>query len=266
MKNTDWISAFVTLIATGIGYFISGPKAAAACIIIGTLGALILHFASKGKADKGEAGKATVDVKDSFNPTFTQTGPTIQVGYPAPPPPPPPVTPPVPEEPKSNIIFLGPMVRIAELRMSGYEGLAFYEIAEESADKGLVACFRNEAVYGKPGKEAIGVRAHLRFFDKNRQEIGVGVSGALWIGTKGDTINLGVDDSGCVLIMHISREYAAVVRWKERKSVDIASYAIHERDMPAPQMAETVQVRLTAGREPLLPPVTIDLRTLKQLS
>ena len=83
MKKTDWIGAFVTLIATGIGYFVSGPKVAAACIVIGVLGALILHFATGEKADN--AGKLALDVKHSFNPTQKQEfnpvfAPKIQIG------------------------------------------------------------------------------------------------------------------------------------------------------------------------------------------
>lgn len=69
MRTSDWISAFVTLIGTGVGYFISGPKAAAACIIVGTLGATALHFASKGK---GHADAPSLGVRDSFNPVQKQ--------------------------------------------------------------------------------------------------------------------------------------------------------------------------------------------------
>lgn len=109
MKKADWLGAFVTLIATGIGYFVSGPKVAAACIIVGTLGALIIHYAAGKKESPGESPKAATGVKDSFNPTNTNTATGGQLtleqhfhGVPAPPAPMTPPPAPVVEHPRSG--------------------------------------------------------------------------------------------------------------------------------------------------------------------
>ena len=43
---------------------------------------------------------------------------------------------------------------------------------------GLVARFRNEAIYGEDVEALKAVRAHLKLFDRNGKEIGIGVSSA----------------------------------------------------------------------------------------
>ena len=55
---------------------------------------------------------------------------------------------------------------------------------------GLVARFRNEAIYGEDIKPIRGARAHLKLFDKNSREIGTGFSAALWLGHRDDTFDL----------------------------------------------------------------------------
>ena len=53
---------------------------------------------------------------------------------------------------------------------------------------GLVARFRNEAVYGEDVAAVRGVRAHLKLFDRNGKEIGTGFSSAQWLAHPDDTI------------------------------------------------------------------------------
>jgi hypothetical protein len=47
MSRGDWGSVVVTLIATGAAYYLRGPRVAAACIILGIIISLILHFTKK---------------------------------------------------------------------------------------------------------------------------------------------------------------------------------------------------------------------------
>jgi hypothetical protein len=70
MRKTEWVSAAVTLVATGLGYFISGPKAAAVCIVIGTIAVIVLHLG--GHKNKDEDAAAKLSIKGSFNPQQRQ--------------------------------------------------------------------------------------------------------------------------------------------------------------------------------------------------
>lgn len=69
MSRGDAWSVAVTLAATGIGYFVSGPKTAWGCLILGVLIALFLHFSAAHK-DAGAEKTAAPVIKDSFNPQF----------------------------------------------------------------------------------------------------------------------------------------------------------------------------------------------------
>jgi hypothetical protein len=84
VTRADWISAFVTIALTGVGYFISGPKVAAACIGVGIIGTVLLHFTKRG--EKTEA-KGALEIRDSFtqSQTFSPTfAPQIRIeNYPA---------------------------------------------------------------------------------------------------------------------------------------------------------------------------------------
>jgi hypothetical protein len=57
---------------------------------------------------------------------------------------------------------------------------------------GIVACFRNEAVYGQRAYNAEDVTAHLILRDLNGQEVGNGVSRACWLNTSSDMVDIKV--------------------------------------------------------------------------
>jgi hypothetical protein len=152
------------------------------------------------------------------------------------------------------------------LRLNAYEGLVITETSQPSPDEGLVVCFRNEAVFGRNIRSANGVTAHLRFFDAERREIGIGVSGVVWLNNRHLVMNLGADESACVVVAHAAHDRRVYVHWKERRAADLGAYIIQDREGMLDVDPEFVQIRLTGARgELLLPPVTIDTNTLERV-
>jgi divalent metal cation (Fe/Co/Zn/Cd) transporter len=43
MSRADWITVSATLVGTGIAYFVKGPNAAIACVVVGLILSLIMH-------------------------------------------------------------------------------------------------------------------------------------------------------------------------------------------------------------------------------
>jgi hypothetical protein len=255
------VSIAVTLLLAGASYFISGPKLAIVCIVIGTLIFLAVHFRGNKQAPGHDAAK-TLRVEDSFKQTVTAS-PTINinVGHPVPAE----AAPPAPyerEESEPNVVFLG--ARPANLMSDNYKGLVFHETSTGSSSlKGIVACFRNDAVHGKTIKPAYGVKAHLRFMDAHEQEIGIGVSGACWLGEKTDLTDLKADESRCVLLMILLTDGQMIAPWKERRKIDWGAETIREKNFELREMPSTVEVRL-GHNELLLAPILLDMATLKQ--
>lgn len=138
--------------------------------------------------------------KDSFNPRVTQTAnPVINVyaGQATP------AAAPVPaprREMTHNVVFLG--ARTVGLQEDGYEGLSFHESTANTHLTGIVACFRNQPIYGRTIGSVYSARVHLRFMDSGGAEIGTGLSRACWLGHKGDMIDLPPGgESGCTLVL-----------------------------------------------------------------
>ena len=92
------------------------------------------------------------------------------------------------KERKHNIVFLN-----AEVVKLAYSGPGFSERTDgqhsfsevkgvSTGDMiGLVARFRNEAIYGENVATVRSVRAHLKLLDRNGKEIGTGFSSAQWL-------------------------------------------------------------------------------------
>jgi heme/copper-type cytochrome/quinol oxidase subunit 2 len=113
------MSIAVTLVVAGVSYFISGPKLAIVCIVIGALIFLAIHF--RGKKQEAERD-AALRVEDSFTQTVT-ANPTINVhfGQPASVAEAPAILESAPdqvEESRPNITFLCP--RTVNLHYDGY--------------------------------------------------------------------------------------------------------------------------------------------------
>ena len=176
----------------------------------------------------------------------------------------PPPTPSVPapvvtrDEPEPNIVFIGARMIPVRINMSG--GDSFHELDGKEAKNadmfGAIACFRNEAVYGKHIPPIKGARAHTKLFDKNGQEIGTGFSAALWLGHKGDTYDLiPGGSSGCVLIF-IGNGEEFVVPWKSR-SYESSPVRDHTKDLLEIPTSAEVSV-LDRSHRPVFPPLRLE--------
>ena len=162
-----------------------------------------------------------------------------------------------PEEKIANVKFL--RAKDVNLRFDPYEGLSFHETDGPRNLIGLVACFRNDAIYGQVVSPAKYLRAHLRFMDASGQEIGTGISGACWLAYKGDLMTLKADESACVLIVTKSKE-EFFIPWKQRKLVSLGSESIFDRDEKFTEPPNAVEVRLVDANSKLaLEPVLLDI-------
>jgi hypothetical protein len=192
MKRTDWIGAFVTLVATGIGYFVSGPRAAAACIVIGTLGALILHFATKDKPDNAGAGKADVGVKDSFNPIQKQEfnpvfAPKFEMTIPQPPSSAPVVPHSIPPwKQKACLVIRKP--KVGYLRLDEYG--VWVAAAKGQGPKALLLPIYHDPRQTPSGAHAYHVRVHLVFKEKGKEEDLI-IPAACWLQHSRNSLELG---------------------------------------------------------------------------
>lgn len=191
MTRGDWVGAFVTLVATGIGYFVSGPRTAAVCILVGTLGASVLHFTRKKDTARAEGGGA-VDIRNSLNPAQKQefspvfspnivigTNPPSHANRPAP-----------PEAPKRKPNVHYKSLRIAPVGFEDHPTCDFVirELDHDTGTTAIIACVRNDPIVGV--RTAEGVTAHLTPKDAGGRPVGTGVSKACWLNTPGDSIDL----------------------------------------------------------------------------
>jgi hypothetical protein len=67
---------------------------------------------------------------------------------------------------------------------------------------GLVACFRNEAIFGQEVAGISSAKAFVKYFDSRGLEIGDGFPGVMWLGEYLDVCDLKPGGkSGCVLFL-----------------------------------------------------------------
>ena len=121
---------------------------------------------------------------------------------------------------------------------------------------GLVARFRNEAIYGEDIKPIRGARAHLKLFDKNNQEIGTGFSAALWMGHRDDTFDLIPNGPGGSVLVCWGSKTEARVSWKTRTGVRLHDNEIELHDGYPTKADVTI---LDSKDRPLLPPITVEI-------
>jgi hypothetical protein len=121
---------------------------------------------------------------------------------------------------------------------------------------GLVARFRNEAIYGQDINAIRGARAHLKIFDMNNREIGTGFSAALWLGSGDDTFDLFPNGVGGSVLVCQGNKTKAKVHWKTRTGV-----LLHDNELELgdgyPSRAEVTV--LDAKDRPLMPPITLEI-------
>jgi hypothetical protein len=153
MSRADWWSVAATLLATGVGYFVGGEKAAYGCLIAGAIIALVLHFTRHKKKEeaKPEPEKSSdLKVKDSFNPSFKQeANPSFHVHLGSEPTP----VPPPPKEKESNLVLnkklsIGPLYLIADIWSK-----TAHEDVRNSAQYRYQAIYAEVKNSGKPDEE-----------------------------------------------------------------------------------------------------------------
>lgn len=160
---------------------------------------------------------------------------------------------PKPVRPEPNIVFLDAKpVRVR------FGDDCIYEATNGDGEAWAVkACFRNKA---ETGKQIIFTyaKAHVRFLNKDGQEIGEGASCVQWLGDKsGEVVEFEIDHSECVCCLLLSEQKkkikAGVTFWKQ-----VPSGFVHDVIF-SPEMPAAIEVRLTSGTGLLLPPQLIDV-------
>jgi hypothetical protein len=131
------------------------------------------------------------------------------------------------ENARHNVVFLNAaFVKITysgpgfSERTDGMQSFSEVEGASNGDMIGLVARFRNEAIYGQEVTTVRAVRAHLKLIDKKNQEIGTGYSCALWLGHPSDTFDLVPNGRGGSVLVCWGSKTKAHVSWKTRVAID----------------------------------------------
>jgi hypothetical protein len=168
-----------------------------------------------------------------------------------------------------NIAYSGP--GFSE-RRDGMQSFSEVEGASNGDMIGLVARFRNEAIYGQEVAAVRAVRAHLKLFDKNNQEIGTGYSSALWLGHRDDTFDLVPNGPGGSVLVCLGSKTKAYVRWKTRVPIDRLRDALdrlRDNDIELrdgyPSRADVTL--MDSNHRPLLKPIVLEItKTAGELS
>lgn len=169
------------------------------------------------------------------------------------------------KEQKHNIVFLH--AEVVKLRYSGpgyserTDGKhSFSEVEGLSTGDmvGLVARFRNEAVYGQDVAAVRGVRAHVKLFDRNGKEVGTGFSAAQWLAHPDDTFDLIPNGrGGSVIVCRGGKTTKPLVMWKAQDAAGRLRDRDQELDDGYPSRAEITL--MDSNHRPLLQPVVLDI-------
>jgi hypothetical protein len=169
------------------------------------------------------------------------------------------------KERKHNIVFLN--AEVVKLRYSGpgysdrTDGKhSFSEVEGVSTGDmvGLIARFRNDAVYGEDVASVHGVRAHLKLFDRNGKEIGTGFSGAQWLGHPDDTFDLIPNGrGGSVIVCRGGKTTKPLVMWKAHDTAGRLRDRSLELNEGYPSRAEITL--MDSNHKSLLRPVVLEI-------
>jgi hypothetical protein len=169
------------------------------------------------------------------------------------------------KERKHNIAFLSAEVVKLAYSGPGYSDRtdgkhSFSEVVGTSTGDmvGLVARFRNDAIFGEDVAAVSGVRAHLKLFDRNGKEIGTGFSSAQWLGHPDDTFDLIPNcHGGSVIVCRGGKKTKPLVMWKAHDTAG----RVRDRDLELndgyPSRAEITL--MDSNHRPLLQPVVLDI-------
>ena len=168
------------------------------------------------------------------------------------------------ENPTHNVVFLSAaFVKIAysgpgfSPRTDGMHSFSEIEGPSKGDMIGLVARFRNQTKYAQEVTTVRAVRAHLKLFDKNSQEIGTGYSSALWLGHPSDTLDLVPNGLGGSALVCWGSKTKAHVSWKTRDAID----QLHDNEIELtngyPSRAEVTL--MDSNHNPLLKPIVLEI-------
>jgi hypothetical protein len=241
------------------------------------IGGLLFAYGALGheRPEGGTTQNIKAPITPNANPTITNSptftnapvfapqivipisGPTIH----------PPVTP-RPDDARHNVVFLG-----ADFVKISYSGPGFSDRTDgmHSFDEvhgnsngdmiGLVARFRNEAIYGQNVKPVSGARAHVKLFDTNNQEIGTGFSSALWMGHSTDTFDLIPNGAGgSVLVYWGSSDPKSTVKAVACWKTGDARVRLRDKDIHLDEHPRRAEVTIMDyNHRPLLKPVILEI-------
>jgi hypothetical protein len=202
-----------------------------------------------------------VAIKESFNPHFNQTGPSITVPITVNNAPPVQPSTPIPDTsyrpPKPNITFLG--ARTIKLGSTNSNGVSFFQ-NESGAVLGVIACFRNQAKYGEQIKPIYDARSHLRFVDTEGNEIGLGVSRAFWLERTVDLVDLEPGgESACVLCL-LKASTGPVVPWWRRQTVELGGETLEDMYDELTKFPNGIEVPiLDSNNQLVMRPIMLDI-------
>jgi hypothetical protein len=193
------ISLAINFAVAGTVWYLKGPNAGLVCLAIGLGLFVVALFWPKKKPEPQPPPQSLPPIhienrlENIGNPVNTQDNRQAAISL---------SQPPAPPKPEPNIKFLG--VRPVKVSFAANVPLqlcSFHEQADGKIDC-VVACFRNEAIYGKTVKPIYDARAHLKLFDASGAEIGNGIARSFWLGRTHDTIDLVPNgESGCVMLL-----------------------------------------------------------------
>ena len=169
------------------------------------------------------------------------------------------------KERKHNIVFLNAEVVKLAYSGPGYSDRtdgkhSFSEVVGTSTGDmvGLVARFRNDAIYSEDVAAVRGVRAHLKLFDRNGKEIGTGFSSAQWLGHPDDTFDLIPNGhGGSVIVCRGGKTTKPLVMWKAHDAAGRLRDRDQELNDGYPSRAEITL--MDSNHRPLLQPVVLDI-------
>jgi hypothetical protein len=187
MTMGDFIASLAAnFIVAGIVWQLKGANAGLICLTIGFILLIAAYFFRKKPSPQTppsqqntQTVKQEVNFGDEFLKQLKEHAKPIQFPKLESPP-----------KPELNIKFLG--IRSIKVDFVNNVPLQLCSFHERTDGKigSVVACFRNEAIFGKTIKPIYDARAQLKLFDNTGAEIGHGLSRAAWLEHATDLVDL----------------------------------------------------------------------------
>jgi hypothetical protein len=208
MSRSDFWSIAATLIVTGVGYFVGGPKTAYGCIGLGVFIILYLIFTHKKNklaVSTTASAQSTANPQITANPQLTanpNVSQSLHLHLSDQQKQKPPLAPSKPK-PQHNLgLHSCKMVQIEENIGPHGEMNGFHSTDDQSKPNAAVVCIKNRS---KEGEVAYlhDVRAALVFRDSNGLEIGSGIHQAVWVNNHLSNASFDLEETKCVIVAHM---------------------------------------------------------------